>query len=89
MLGKEKYKVVGIRPGEKLHEIMIPKEEARNCIELKSKYIIEPAFSWWDKKESKVLYTKNAKAVHEDFEYSSEKNTDWLSIKNIKNLLDN
>ncbi len=87
MIGKNNYEIVGIRPGEKLHEIMIPKEEARNCIELKSKYIIEPAFSWWNKKEAKSLYTKHAKAVRENFEYSSDKNTDWLSIKNIKSLL--
>ena len=84
MIGKNNYEIVGIRPGEKLHEIMIPKEEARNCIELKSKYIIEPAFSWWNKKEAKSLYTKHAKAVRENFEYSSDKNTDWLSIKKYK-----
>ena len=89
MLGKGLYEVIGIRPGEKLHEIMIPKEEARNCIELKEKYIIEPSFSWWDKKESKILYSSKAKKVDENFEYSSDKNTDWLNVQSIKKLLVN
>ena len=50
MLFKDAYKVIGIRAGEKLHEVMIPKEEARNCIEIKDKYIIIPQLSWWNRK---------------------------------------
>ena len=55
-LKKMHYEIIGIRAGEKLHEVMIPKEEARNCIDINNKYIIVPQLSWWNKKtfENKV-----------------------------------
>ena len=47
------YELIGIGPGEKLHEVMIPKEESLNCIEMKNFYIIQPMLSWWDRKKIK------------------------------------
>ena len=52
MTDTEDFKLIGIRPGEKLHEVMIPKEESLNCIEMKDSYIIQPMLSWWDKSKS-------------------------------------
>ena len=47
MTNSEDYKLIGIRPGEKLHEVMIPKEESLNCVDVGDYYIIEPMLSWW------------------------------------------
>lgn len=76
-------KIVGIRPGEKIHEIMITKEDARNTIELKNYYIILP--------DNKFLaagkHRLKGKPVSEDFEYHSGNNKEWLSVKQIRKLL--
>jgi UDP-N-acetylglucosamine 4,6-dehydratase len=63
-----KITVVGIRPGEKLHEIMIPKDEARNTVEFDDHFRILPAFLW----DKTVAIT--GKPVSEDFSYSSDNN---------------
>ncbi|MEI7474088.1 MAG: UDP-N-acetylglucosamine 4,6-dehydratase (inverting) [bacterium] len=76
-------KEVGIRPGEKIHEAMITKEDSRNTIELKNHYIIKPDFGWWKNDFNDKIGTK----VDENFEYSSETNTEWLSIEQIQKLL--
>jgi len=79
---KNKIKIIGIRPGEKLHEVMIGKDDARNTIEIKDCYIIQPEFDWW----SKTNYQKSKK-VTENFEYNSELNHDFLSIESLKDLV--
>jgi UDP-N-acetylglucosamine 4,6-dehydratase len=86
MLAKKAYNVVGIRAGEKLHEVMIPKEEARNCIEIEKKYIIFPKLSWWNKKNFDVKIKKIGKKVPDDFEYTSDNNKSWLSVKQLQKL---
>ncbi len=87
MAGKNNYKIVGIRPGEKLHEVMIPKEESLNCIEMKDYYIIQPMFSWWNTNKLKKLIGKTGKPVSESFEYSSNGNSHWLNINEIKKII--
>ncbi len=77
-------KEVGIREGEKLHEVMITEEDARNTYEYKDTYIIYPQFDWWNLKEH---FTEGGKKVKEGFRYSSDKNTDWLSVDDLKELL--
>jgi len=78
------YKVVGIRPGEKLHEVMVPMDDGRNTIELKDRYIIEPSFAYWT--EHKLHYA-GAKPVHEDFAYASDTNTEWLDMDGVRALI--
>ena len=87
MLKKNQFKIIGIRAGEKLHEVMIPQEEARNCIEVNNKYIIIPQLSWWDRKNLDQKIRKFGKKVATDFEYTSDKNKKWLSIVNLKKLV--
>ena len=87
ILGEKSYEIIGIGAGEKLHEVMIPKEEARNCIEVRDKYIIMPQLSWWDRKDLNASIKKNGKGVPDFFEYTSDKNTKWLSVLEIKKLL--
>ena len=74
---------VGIRPGEKLHECMIPGEESRNVMETDKGFIILP-------EPSVVTYQgdlSKARPVPEGFEYSSDQNKDWISIEQLREIL--
>ena len=81
------FELIGIRPGEKLHEVMIPMEESLNCIEMKDYYIIQPMLSWWDRKNVKSNIKRNGKKILEPFEYSSANNKTFLNINEIKKLV--
>ena len=85
----KEYELIGIRPGEKLHEVMIPREESLNCIEMKDFYILQPMLSWWDKKKIKPNIIKNGKKIILPFEYSSENNNAFLKMNEIKKLIKN
>ncbi len=78
-----KQKIVGIRPGEKIHEMMISREDARHTIEYPDYYIIQPHFEWWD---SEKLHTTGS-PVPADFEYHSGNNTEWLSVEDMQKLI--
>lgn len=76
--------IVGIRPGEKLHEVMVPVDDARTTLDLPDRYVIEPSFAWW----SRTSYeAQGAVQVDEDFTYSSDLNDDWLSTQDMQSLL--
>lgn len=77
-----KTKVVGIRPGEKLHEIMISNEDARHTKDLDDCYVIQPAFNWW----SGDNYS-DAKLVDENFCYTSDSNPQWLNQDQLKSMI--
>ncbi len=76
---------VGVRPGEKLHEIMITKEDSWTSFEYDNHYIIYPHFDWWNTEEH---FKSGGKKVEEGFQYSSDLNTEWLSAQQMKDLLD-
>ena len=78
------HREIGIRPGEKLHEIMITIDDGRNTIELEDRYIIKPQFPFWTDTSYDGL---GATPVGEDFEYTSDKNAEWLSDDDFKDLL--
>ncbi len=75
---------VGIREGEKLHEVMITEEDSRSTYEYDDHYIIYPQFDWWDWKKH---LKEGGKKVPEGFRYSSDTNTDWLSVDDLKEKL--
>ena len=77
-------KEVGIREGEKLHEIMITKEDSPYTYEYEKHYIVYPHMSWW--LPEKVL--PGGKAVARGFEYSSGANDQWLSVEGLRQLLE-
>ncbi|HNX76939.1 MAG TPA: UDP-N-acetylglucosamine 4,6-dehydratase (inverting) [Candidatus Rifleibacterium sp.] len=77
-----RIKVVGIRPGEKLHEMMISRDDSRNLFELRDRYIKMPDFPFW-----KVVLPEGATPVLNDFEYSSDTNTQWLNAAQLKEVL--
>ncbi len=71
--------LTGVRPGEKMHEVMIPQNEARNTYEYDSYYIIQPAYRFF--KRAAPCCTGHKVTL--DFEYSSETNTDWLQKEEL------
>src|SRR6056297_1084549 len=75
--------VVGIRPGEKLHEVMIPRASSRHTIEFDDHYIIEPEYNWWQN-----VNHKGGKKIEEEFEYNSGNNDQWLSIEEMRKMLE-
>lgn len=81
MLPGASIKEIGIREGEKLHEVMITKDDARLTYEYDKHYIIYPHFDWWKFDESKV--GKGIK-VTEGFEYNSETNKERLDINDLR-----
>ena len=76
------HKIVGIRPGEKLHEVMVTEDDARNTLEMKDRYIIMPGFAFWDS-----VHIQDASPVAEGFRYSSDNNSDWLDGSSLKSML--
>ncbi len=76
-----KIKTIGIRPGEKLHEVMLTEDESRHSREFKTHYLIEPELPFWNSKK-----IRGGKVPPEGFRYSSEINDVWLSVKEMKRL---
>jgi len=77
-----KTKTIGIRPGEKLHEIMISEDDARSTIELDDCFVIQPAFHWWGSNNH-----AEGKEVSRDFYYSSDTNKEWLTIPQLQKMI--
>ena len=76
-------KEVGIREGEKLHEVMITKEDALYTFEYEKHFIIYPHMSWWTPEKA----VPGGKPVAKGFEYSSGTNSKWLSVEDLQRLL--
>lgn len=75
-------KIIGIRPGEKLHEIMLTEEEARHAREFEDFYVVEPDIEFL--REGNFA---DGKPLADDFTYSSHNNTWWLTVKELKAML--
>lgn len=82
---KSKKKIIGTRPGEKLHEEMVPESESLKTVDFGKYYVILPPSPEWDVK--KYIAKNKGKKVKEGFSYSSGANTQWLTIKKIQKLI--
>ena len=85
---KMNHKIIGIRPGEKLHEKMCSINETHLTLDFKDHYVIQPSISFFD---NTINYTKNkldevGKLVEKDFEYRSDNNTHFLTVQEIIKL---
>jgi FlaA1/EpsC-like NDP-sugar epimerase len=80
-----RQEVVGIRPGEKLHEQMIGAEDAYYTYEYPEHYKILPAINSWDKDANRI---KDGKKVPEGFVYASDNNGEWMSDDELKAWID-
>jgi UDP-N-acetylglucosamine 4,6-dehydratase len=76
--------VIGIRPGEKLHELLITSDEARHAIDAGDVYLVMPEHPWWDALGPNAV----GKDVDDDFIYASDTNDEWLSIDDLRTVLD-
>lgn len=88
IISPDKYEIVGVRPGEKLHEVMLPVEDARNSLEFETFFLICPTFSWWNRNDFVDDFSSKGTAVPIDFVYSSDKNESWLEGEELASLID-
>ena len=75
--------IIGIRPGEKLHEVLISDDENRNTVELDDMFVVQPAEALWFGRE----WEKRGKALASDFRYASNTNDQWLNVDQIRELV--
>jgi len=80
-----KTEIIGIRPGEKLHEVMIPRDDARRTLEFEDHYVIQPDFHFWGKR----FVENGGKLVGDDFEYNSGDNPWRLSPEEMSEIIRN
>ena len=78
-----KIKEIGIRPGEKLHEIMVTTEDSFTTYEYDRHFIVYPQMTWNNKQQPDM----SGRKVEEGFSYSSGSNTEWLSVEQLRELL--
>jgi UDP-N-acetylglucosamine 4,6-dehydratase len=74
--------VTGIRPGEKIHELLVSSDEARFTLEFPDMYVIQPAHMWWEQGQ-----WKDGKAVDHEFSYTSDTNPNWLSVEELREIV--
>jgi UDP-N-acetylglucosamine 4,6-dehydratase len=77
-----KIEIIGIRPGEKVHEVLISEDEARNTVEREQMYIVKPPETLW---ERGLEY--EGEPLPEGFRYSSDTNSQWLDIDGIREFV--
>src|SRR5262249_15991413 len=73
---------IGIRPGEKLHEVLVSEDEARNTLEVEDMYVIQPAHSWWRSEN-----WASARPLPDGFRYASDTNSNWLTNDQLQELV--
>jgi UDP-N-acetylglucosamine 4,6-dehydratase len=74
---------IGIRAGEKLHEVLVSEDEARNTVELEDMYVIQPAHAWWSQQN-----WKDGRPLPDGFRYGSDSNTHWLTSEDLQALIE-
>jgi UDP-N-acetylglucosamine 4,6-dehydratase len=77
------YEVTGIRPGEKLHEVLIHEDEARSTVELDDMFVVQPTGSLWFGHD----WQKRGKSLPDGYRYASDNNPVWLSTEQIKEIV--
>jgi len=75
-------KCTGIRPGEKLHEVLVSSDEARHTLEFPGMFVIQPVHPWWT-----IDNWKDGKALPDDYVYSSQTNPEKLSVEALRDIM--
>jgi UDP-N-acetylglucosamine 4,6-dehydratase/5-epimerase len=78
----------GIRPGEKLHEFLLTRDDARHTLEYKDFYLIQPSIHMWDYDNSTTYSGEVGRHVPADFEYASNSNPQWLGAEQLKSAIE-
>jgi UDP-N-acetylglucosamine 4,6-dehydratase len=76
------HRIVGIRPGEKLHEMMISEDDSRHCLEFDDYYVLTPEFQWWN-----PAHHEGGRPVEDGFSYRSDTNDRWLTVEQLQALV--
>lgn len=74
-------KEIGIRPGEKLHEVMVTEDEARHTLRFDKFFVLEPEHPWWKSEK-----WEGGERLPDGFRYSSDNNTQWLSVEELRKI---
>jgi UDP-N-acetylglucosamine 4,6-dehydratase/5-epimerase len=74
---------IGIRPGEKLHEVLLSEDEARTAVEVDEMFVIKPMHPWWQKGN-----WVHARELPSGFHYTSDSNEEWLSPEQLQELIE-
>ena len=74
---------IGIRPGEKLHEVLLSDDEARQTLELEDMFVVEPMHSFWQNGT-----WRGGRRLHDGFRYASDNNTQWLTVDDLRRLVE-
>ncbi len=77
------FEYIGIRPGEKLHEVLLSEDEARSAVEMDEMFIIQPSHPWWNRKN-----WHRGRELPEGFRYTSDSNEQWLSHEQLHELIE-
>jgi UDP-N-acetylglucosamine 4,6-dehydratase len=75
--------IIGIRPGEKLHEVLLTADESRHAVDAEDVYVVLPEHPWWTDQPAWL----DGKPLDDDFVYASNTNTEWLSTAELTELL--
>jgi UDP-N-acetylglucosamine 4,6-dehydratase/5-epimerase len=78
--------IIGIRPGEKLHEVLISEDEARHTVELDDSFVVMPAESVWTNQFGRE-WENQGKPLPDGFRYASNNNPQWLTIDEIRDMI--
>jgi UDP-N-acetylglucosamine 4,6-dehydratase/5-epimerase len=73
---------IGIRPGEKLHEVLVSEDEARTTVDVGDRFVIQPVHPWWEHAD-----IPGATPVPAGFRYTSDLNDDWLTVEQLKGVV--
>ncbi|NVK17377.1 MAG: UDP-N-acetylglucosamine 4,6-dehydratase (inverting) [Methylocystaceae bacterium] len=86
LLPEGTFKEIGIRPGEKLHEMMISADYARSTIEYDNYYVIQPEFAFWTRRDAS--FKAHGQPVENAFQYSSDENSEWLDRDGLMEMIE-
>jgi UDP-N-acetylglucosamine 4,6-dehydratase/5-epimerase len=79
-----KLKIIGIRPGEKVHEIMVTPEDSRSTFEYEKHFKILPSINNWNQSKERI---KNGIPVKNGFSYASDNNMEWMTIEELRKII--
>jgi UDP-N-acetylglucosamine 4,6-dehydratase len=74
-------KIIGIRPGEKLHEVLLTEDESRHTLERDDSFVVLPEYASW-----KLREVENGRPVRSGFRYSSDVNDEWVSVEQLREM---
>jgi UDP-N-acetylglucosamine 4,6-dehydratase len=78
-----RLEVIGIRPGEKLHEVLISEDEARSTVELENMYVVQPVEAFWFGRK----WEGRGKPLPDGFRYASNTNEAWLTLEELRQMI--